>query len=355
MKNSYTSFAANLVAKFPRMAICHAIGFLTVAGFSLSAQADGYKLVEGTFRYGYAQEVLKIVNEERSKQGVDELDMTKELTDIAMLRAAEISVLFDHQRPNGFSCFSVFPQSWAYGENIAMGQTSPGSVMGGWMNSSGHRQNILNGRYSKIGIGCFYDGYYYYWVQVFSTADGVVDQRTGNVDVKVDVSLDSELETVVYIGTGKILNVKFNPNGGAIGGQSGNVHVQEGKAIGTLPRATRWGYKLKGWYTAKSGGTKLTTKTKIKKNTTYYAQWTANKYKIKFNKNGGTGTMKTLSATYGKKVKLRANAFKRTGYKFSGWAKKKNGKVAYKNKATVKNLTATNGKTVTLYAVWAKK
>ena len=51
---------------------------------------------------------------------------------------------------------------------------------------------------------------------------------------------------------------------------------------------------------------------------------------------------------------LRANAFKRTSYKFKGWAKTKKGKVAYKNKAKVKNLTDKNGKTVTLYAVWKK-
>ena len=146
-------------------------------------------------------------------------------------------------------------------------------------------------------------------------------------------------------------SVKFNANGGS---GSKTKLVTSGKAVGSLPTATRKGYKLKGWYTAKSGGSKITTSTKITKDVTYYAQWTANKYKIKFNKNGGKGSMKTLSATYGKNVKLTANAFKRTGYKFAGWAKKKNGKVAYKNKAKVKNLTATNGKTVTLYAVWKK-
>ena len=55
-----------------------------------------------------------------------------------------------------------------------------------------------------------------------------------------------------------------------------------------------------------------------------------------------------------KTVTLRANTFKRSRYKFAGWAKKKNGKVAYKNKAKVKNLTDKDGKTVTLYAVWKK-
>ena len=155
-----------------------------------------------------------------------------------------------------------------------------------------------------------------------------------------------------FVGDLGLCIVKFNANGGSVVPKS--LNVTKGKAIGTLPNATKKGYTSKGWFTKKSGGTKITTKTKITKNVTYYAQWKANKYTIKFNRNGGTGKMKTLSATYGKNVKLTANAFKRTGYKFKGWAKKKGGKVAYKNKEKVKNLTATNGKTVKLYAVWKK-
>ena len=64
--------------------------------------------------------------------------------------------------------------------------------------------------------------------------------------------------------------------------------------------------------------------------------------------------MPAQTMTYGKKKNLTANKFKRTGYSFKGWAKSKKGKVAYKNKASVKNLVA-NGKTVKLYAVWKKK
>ena len=148
------------------------------------------------------------------------------------------------------------------------------------------------------------------------------------------------------------LTVKFNANGGAAAETTRKV--KKGKAVGTLPKATKKGYTFKGWYTAKSGGSKISASTKVAKNVTYYAQWKANKYKIKFNRNGGMGRMKSQSATYGKSVTLRANAFKRPKYKFKGWAKTKTGKVAYKNKSKVKNLTALDGKTVTLYAVWRK-
>jgi len=131
--------------------------------------------------------------------------------------------------------------------------------------------------------------------------------------------------------------------------------VEKNAKIGELPAAARKGYKFKGWYTAASGGTKIKATTTVKKDVTYYAQWTANKYTIKFDKNGGTGSMKSISATYGKSVALTANAFKRTNYSFLGWATKKDAKEAkYANKKKVKNLTASNGKTVTLYAVWKR-
>ena len=81
------------------------------------------------------------------------------------------------------------------------------------------------------------------------------------------------------------------------------------------------------------------------------------KYTVRFLANGGTGTMKKQSFAYGTAKKLRANAFKRPGYEFAGWAKSKanaeKGKVAYKDKKSVKNLTRAGG-TVKLYAVWKK-
>lgn len=369
MKNSFTSFVARLVAGLPRMASCHLVGFLTVAGFSLSAQAeegykaDGYTQVEGTFRYGYAQEVLKYVNEERVKQGVNELVMTKELTDIAMLRAAETSVLFDHQRPNGLSCFSAFPQSWAYGENIAAGQTSPGAVMGGWMGSTGHRNNILNRSYSKIGIGCFYDGNSYYWVQAFCTADGVVEERTGEANVTVDVSLDSDLETVICRSTSKTYKVKFVANGGT--GQMADQSIGVGK-WGKLRKNSfkRSGYLLLGWSLTKKGNIKYVNMEPVRniehagKTLKLYAFWVTRAYKIKFMSNGGSGTMPVQKMTYGKSTKLSANKFTRKGYVFKGWATSKSrankGKVEYKNKKKVKDL-GIGGLTVKLYAVWAKK
>lgn len=83
------------------------------------------------------------------------------------------------------------------------------------------------------------------------------------------------------------------------------------------------------------------------------AQWTPNRYNVAYNSNGGSGTMATVSHTYDTAQNLSANAFTRAGYEFLGWSTDKNATAAtYTNSQNVVNLTATNGATVTLYAVW---
>ncbi len=82
------------------------------------------------------------------------------------------------------------------------------------------------------------------------------------------------------------------------------------------------------------------------------------KYTIKFNGNGATsGKMTKMSGLkYSKRYALKANTYKKKGYKFVGWNTRKNGKgISYKNKAKIKGLTTRNGKTITLYAQWKKK
>ena len=122
------------------------------------------------------------------------------------------------------------------------------------------------------------------------------------------------------------------------------------------PSGTRKGYTFIGWYTStSSSGTKITKIAKGSKgNIKVYARFTANTYNIAFNANSGKGTMTEQKMTYDKTAVLSANKFTRTGYTFTGWNTKANGKgTAYKDKASVKNLAA-SGK-VTLYAQWAAK
>lgn len=135
--------------------------------------------ITGTEMYEYAFQVLDIVNEERAAEGLSPLTMDADLLDAAMQRAAETAVYWDHTRPNGSICFTVSGK--AYGENIAAGQASPASVMSSWMNSSGHRANILGSSYRSIGIGCFRasDGTLR-WVQLFGISSASATASRGD-------------------------------------------------------------------------------------------------------------------------------------------------------------------------------
>lgn len=119
------------------------------------------------------QGVLELVNAARAQNGKSPLTLRDDLTDVAQLRADEIVQSFSHTRPNGSSCFTAIKEAGIsggdMGENIAAGQSSPASVMDSWMNSEGHRANILSDKYSSIGIGYVKSssGYGHYWVQMF--------------------------------------------------------------------------------------------------------------------------------------------------------------------------------------------
>ena len=143
----------------------------------------------------------------------------------------------------------------------------------------------------------------------------------------------------------------FNGNGGSNGT---SITKAYGSQLGTLPTTSRTGYTFKGWFTAASGGTQITTTTTMPaSNVTYYAQWTAHTYTVAYNANGGSGTtMASSSHTYGTAKALTSNTYTRTGYTFAGWATSASGSVVYSNGQSVSNLTATNGATVTLYAKW---
>ena len=119
----------------------------------------------------FAQEVLSLVNEERAKAGVGPLRLANDLQEEANIRVEELISLFSHTRPDGRECFSVMSnQGRICAENIAAGQQTPAGVMDSWMNSSGHRANILNGALKELGVGFVKrEGteYDYYWVQLF--------------------------------------------------------------------------------------------------------------------------------------------------------------------------------------------
>lgn len=143
------------------------------AGSSSSSSADS-SAATGSYKDDFANQVLALVNAERAAEGLAPLTMNASACSAAKVRAAETVVSFSHTRPSGASCFTALAESgvsYGYaGENIAAGQSSPEAVVNSWMNSEGHRANIMNPNYTQIGIGCYYvsdSTYRYYWVQLF--------------------------------------------------------------------------------------------------------------------------------------------------------------------------------------------
>lgn len=98
--------------------------------------------------------------------------MDTSLLETAMQRAAEISILFEHTRTDSTSCFTANSKMDA--ENIAAGSSTATRVMNQWMNSAGHKSNILNSSMQSIGIGCFNINGTYYWVQCFGRSTAQV-------------------------------------------------------------------------------------------------------------------------------------------------------------------------------------
>lgn len=125
----------------------------------------------------YAGEVLRLVNIERDKVGAAHLVLDGALCDAANMRAIEMdySGNFSHTRPDGRDCFTVFSfckiSFNTCGENIAAGYPTPAAVVDGWMNSTGHKANILNTAFTKMGLGYSTGGggeYRHYWAQEFA-------------------------------------------------------------------------------------------------------------------------------------------------------------------------------------------
>lgn len=119
----------------------------------------------------YEKEVVRLVNEIRAKNGLKELTQDWELSRVARIKSQDMkdNNYFSHTSPvygTPFQMMKNFGISYrSAGENIAKGQATPQAVVNAWMNSSGHRANILNSSYTRIGVGYVSGGNY--WTQMF--------------------------------------------------------------------------------------------------------------------------------------------------------------------------------------------
>lgn len=179
------------------------------------------------------QEVVRLTNEERAKNGRAPLQYNQYLTDFAMTRAQELSILFSHTRPDGTT-----PN---IKQNIAAGNMTPEQVVNGWMNSDGHRVTMLGSSYNYIGIGIYKsDDGRMFWVQAFTSYDP--DQT---------------------------VTITLNPNGGTCDTTSITVPYNTTLYQNDLPTPTRDGYTFKGW--SLYGG--IFKSAIVTKNYTFTAEW----------------------------------------------------------------------------------
>lgn len=119
----------------------------------------------------YEKEVVRLVNQERAKNGLSSLTYDWELSRVARYKSQDMkdNNYFSHTSPTYGSPFQMMKSFGityrTAGENIARGYKTPEAVVDGWMNSSGHRANILNSSFTRIGVGYVSNGHY--WAQMF--------------------------------------------------------------------------------------------------------------------------------------------------------------------------------------------
>lgn len=121
----------------------------------------------------WASKVVELTNAERAGEGLAALQQDTKLSELAAIRAKELVELFSHTRPNGDRAIIWAKEESGFsgvGENVAYGYRSPELVLDGWMNSEGHRENILRSNYKAMGAGYYQDPAtgIMYWVQLFA-------------------------------------------------------------------------------------------------------------------------------------------------------------------------------------------
>ena len=181
-----------------------------------------------------------------------ELQYDYDLEKIAMVRAKEIALSYDHTRPNGQSCFTAYDISCSdMGENIAAGQTSAVSVNKAWReddksySGQGHRRNMLSGNFNCVGIGHVYYNGFHYWVEEFANRSSVNTNATVADDNKQTVSvevlksniesLDVPLNQTDYnIKTGDSVLVEISANSNTIAKVKDNWPSGKAPIIDTL-------------------------------------------------------------------------------------------------------------------------
>jgi uncharacterized repeat protein (TIGR02543 family) len=225
----------------------------------------------------------------------------------------------------------------------------------GSMNSSTHTYGtssaLTTSVYTKTG---------YTFAGWNTKADGTGTSYADGASVSTLTTTSGGTVTLYAQWTGIFYTVSYDANGGS-GSMSNSMHTYGTASVLTTNIYTKTGYTFTGWNTSADGkgasyadGASASTLTTISGATvTLYAQWTGISYAVKYDANGGNGSMNSSTHTYGTSSALTTNVYTKTGYTFADWNTKADGAgTSYSDKALVSTLTTTPGATVTLYAQW---
>ena len=208
----------------------------------------------------YENAVLFWTNIERARHGLPALKAADALDSAADIRAAELARSFSHTRPNGSKWHTALSANGisysGAAENIAAGQSDPCEAVSAWMNSDGHRSNILSGKYTHLGVGYYYSSsskYSQYWEQLFASASfsgsrgsfyvaptGVSADKSS---LSIPVGGTAQLKGIpapIY-ATSEITCVSSNPNVVKVTGTQVNVFTVKGAANGTATLTVKCG------------------------------------------------------------------------------------------------------------------
>ncbi len=179
------------------ISLCLLLSVFLVQGTNVYAAKTVSIKYDVTEDYSMAKNVFSQVNKQRKKKKLSKLTYNKELTSYAMQRAAELALLYSHTRPNGKSGIS---KKGVSSENIQTGAQTADEVMAAWMNSKGHRANILRKSNKSIGVGCAEIDGIHYWVQIFSNSKKKSFSKTGT-DVKTHTVSVTKNKLYIFLMT----------------------------------------------------------------------------------------------------------------------------------------------------------
>lgn len=130
----------------------------------ISDSASDSSTPADAFDRAKAEEEFALVNQKRAENGSEPLTWDESMYELACVRAQECVQSFSHTRPDG----TIVTETHQYGENLAKNFKSTTNLINGWMNSPGHRDNLLNPEYTRGVMACYYSGGIYYWVNLFA-------------------------------------------------------------------------------------------------------------------------------------------------------------------------------------------